>query len=128
MRPEEIVRRARARVGVPFRPQGRDPESGLDCIGLVADAVGKPGAARDYALRGGSLARLEAALRSAGLERAGAPAAGDVLVCVPGAEQLHLGIWTGTGLVHADVSLRRVVERPGAPPWPVAGVWRMREG
>ena len=28
------------------------------------------------------------------------------------------------GFVHADAQLRRVVERPGEPPWPVIGIWR----
>jgi len=33
-------------------------------------------------------------------------------------------VWTGDALVHADLGLGRVVERPGAPPWPVLGGWR----
>jgi len=27
--------------------------------------------------------------------------------------------------VHADLGLRRVVERPLPPPWPIVGVWRL---
>jgi hypothetical protein len=50
---------------------------------------------------------------------------GDVLVMRAGPEQLHLGIVTRAGLVHADAGLRRVVERPGAPEWPVLGNWRV---
>jgi hypothetical protein len=45
----------------------------------------------------------------------------------PAAEQLHLGIWTGGGIVHADARLGRVVERPGMPPWPVIGAWRTEQ-
>ena len=54
----------------------------------------------------------------------GPPVTGDLLMMRTGPGQLHLGIWTGAGLVHADAGLRRVVERPGAPPWPVLGCWR----
>ena len=49
---------------------------------------------------------------------------GDVLLALAGPGQLHLAIWTGDGVIHADAMLRRVVERPGAPPWPVVSVWR----
>lgn len=121
-----IVARARGLIGVRFRAQGRSPATGLDCIGLVAAAAGVESARRDYRLRGGSVAELERGLAAAGLRRSeGEPAAGDVLVMRPAAQQLHLGVWTGGGIVHADAGLRRVVERPGEPPWPVIGRWRM---
>ncbi len=51
--------------------------------------------------------------------------AGDVLLMAAGPGQVHLGIRTVGGFVHADAGLRRVVERPGMPPWPLIGVWRM---
>ena len=124
---ERVVGRARALVGVPFRPQGRSREAGLDCIGVAAAALAVASVRCDYRLRGGSLRELEAALAEAGLRPARRWAPGDLLVLSPGAEQLHLGIWTGGGLVHADAGLRRVVERPGPPPWPVLGIWRKEE-
>jgi cell wall-associated NlpC family hydrolase len=37
--PEEIVAAARGLCGAPFRHSGRDPESGLDCGGLVQLAL-----------------------------------------------------------------------------------------
>ncbi len=120
----EIAARARARVGVRFRAQGRSVEHGLDCIGLVADAIGAEAVRADYQLRGGSADQLAAELRAAGLERVPAPGVGDVLVMRAGPEQLHLGVVTEAGLVHADMRLRRVVERPGEPPWPVLQIWR----
>ena len=46
------------------------------------------------------------------------------MLMATGPGQLHLGVWTGEGLVHADAGLRRVVERPGVPPWRVLGMWR----
>lgn len=48
-----------------------------------------------------------------------------MLLMAAGPGQLHLGIRTVGGFVHADAGLRRVVERPGMPPWPLIGVWRM---
>lgn len=123
-RAETTVARARALIGVRFRAQGRNAEEGLDCIGLVAAALGMDRVRDDYALRGGSEAELDAALGAAGLRKADGLAAGDLLVMRAGPGQLHLGIWTGAGLVHADAGLKRVVERPGEVPWPVASMWR----
>jgi cell wall-associated NlpC family hydrolase len=123
--PDEIVARARALIGTRFRPQGRTAAEGLDCIGLVALAVGARNVPRDYTLRGGSLARLEGGLKSAGLGPVKEMVAGDILVLAPGPGQLHLGILTGTGLVHGDAGLRRVVERPLPLPWPILGIWRI---
>ena len=120
-----VVARARNLVGVPFRPQGRSSATGLDCIGLVAEAFGLRNVPADYRLRGGAVAELEQGLADAGLHRCrGEAAAGDVLVMRPAAQQLHLGIWTGGGIVHADARLGRVVERPGPPPWTLIGTWR----
>lgn len=122
--PDEIVARARSLIGTRFRPQGRSAAEGLDCIGLAALAIDARNVPRDYALRGNSDRRLATALAAAGLAAADVMAAGDVLVLAPGATQLHLGIFTGTGLVHGDAGLRRVVERPLPLPWPVLGIWR----
>jgi cell wall-associated NlpC family hydrolase len=123
-RPEEIVARARALVGTRFRPQGRSVADGLDCIGVVALAIDVPDAPRDYRLRGGSMRRLAEGLAAAGLVPVGDLAVGDVLVFRPGPAQLHLGIFTGSGLVHGDAGLRRVVERPLPFLWPILGIWR----
>ncbi len=65
-------------------------------------------------------------LEAAGLVPAVGQQPGDVLVMRSGPEQLHLGVVTELGLVHADAGLRRVVERPGRPEWPVLGVWRLQ--
>jgi cell wall-associated NlpC family hydrolase len=122
---EVVAARARDLVGVPFRPQGRSAGEGLDCIGLVAAALGVDAVRRDYALRGGCVEALSAGLRAVGLFEVAERQAGDVLVMRAGPGQLHLGVWTGGGLVHADAQLRRVVERPGEMPWAVVGVWRV---
>lgn len=121
---ERIAARARLLVGTRFRPQGRSVAEGLDCVGLVAASLGREGVRRDYALRGGCEAEVAAGLEEAGLRRVAEPEAGDVLLMRAGAGQLHLGVWTGSGLVHSDAALRRVVERPGAVPWVVVSSWR----
>lgn len=122
---EEIAARARALVGTRFRPQGRSVSEGLDCIGLAALAIGIHGCRRNYSLRGGDLRALEEGLVEAGLLPTTVSKPGDVLVMHAGPGQLHLGILTGSGIVHADAGLRRVVERPGGPEWPVLSVWRL---
>jgi hypothetical protein len=36
---DELAAQARALVGAPFRLHGRDPETGLDCLGVLAAAL-----------------------------------------------------------------------------------------
>jgi len=128
-RGERIAARARQLVGTRFRPQGRDPRFGLDCVGTAARAAGvaTERVRRDYPLRGPDLAQVEHGLSDLGCApvRQEEMEAGDVIVCAPGAGQIHLAVAIGTGIVHADAGLRLVVERPGPVPWPVLGVWRM---
>ncbi|MBM7405365.1 MULTISPECIES: peptidoglycan endopeptidase [Sphingomonas] len=127
-----IVAGARRAVGSRFRLHGRDPALGLDCVGLVAVALaadGHPGSVpADYALRSGDVANAEALLRAAGLVLIAEGEPGDVVLLRPGAGQLHLAILIEDGVIHADAMLRRVVERPGALPFPVVGTWRWQGG
>lgn len=125
---EAIAARARSMIGVRYRPQGRSVQFGLDCVGLAALSIGlRPESVTcSYGLRGNELRAIEAELERHGLAplRTAAPMAGDIGLFVPGPEQLHLAIFTDTGLVHADAGLRRVVERPLPAPWRTAGLWR----
>lgn len=132
-REERIVDAARACIGTAFRPQGRTPGLGLDCIGLAAVALRAGGvridAAPDYDLSGTHGERLIAAFSDIGLEKVpdGVIRAGDILLFSPGRVQHHVGIATGTGFfVHAHLGLRRTVETPMPAPWPLLGVWRLR--
>lgn len=122
----EIVARARACVGARFRPQGRSVADGLDCVGVAGIAFGVAALPRDYALRGVALKRVEAVAEAAGLRRieTAEVMAGDLLLVEAGPAQVHLLVATGAGFVHADAGLRRVVETPGAPRWPLLAVWR----
>ena len=114
--------RARGAVGTRYRLHGRGGD-GLDCVGLAGLAYDVP-VPTGYRLRSGDLGAVERFALAAGLVRVGDARAGDLIAMASGPGQLHLGITTDTGFVHADASLRRVVERPGAPPWPMLARWR----
>jgi len=125
---EAIATAARTLVGVPFRLQGRDPALGLDCVGLVGAAMRAAGYAPmmpgDYGLRFGDDRRADDWARAAGVRSVAAGAVGDMMLVRPGALHRHLLILVPGGFVHAHAGLRRVVETPGAPPWPVLRIWR----
>ena len=125
---EQVAAAARELVGMSFRLHGRDPASGLDCVGVVAVSLAGAGwrgpVPSGYPLRGGDVDRI-AALLDRLLPRVKAwRRAGDIVLAVPGPGQFHLLALTDGGFVHADAGLRRVVERPGPPPWPIAASWR----
>jgi hypothetical protein len=124
---DDVVRRARSLIGCRFRPQGRDPEHGLDCVGVVCAAFGIPVdlVPRNYRLRGGGLERLQSEIGRF-FRRVRIPAAGDVMIFEVGAAQLHLGILSDRGFIHADARLRNVVETPGIPLWPVLSAHRRK--
>ena len=114
-------------VGARFRLHGRDAATGLDCVGLAALALRAGGWDGDvptgYALRGGDVDRVVTLLGTTLTRSAGGT--GDLLLLRAGPAQLHLAIMVDEGIVHADAGLGRVVLRPGAPPWPVLGAWRL---
>jgi len=104
-------------VGVAFRPQGCDPATGLDCVGLVWAAHAAVGCVlerpRGYPLRGWSRAQVEAGLvRAHFVPVGGEGREGDVALIAYPAGQFHLGIMGRDRLVHAHAGLRRVVETP----------------
>ena len=124
----DAVDRARRLIGTRFRAQGRDPQYGLDCLGLamIAYGVGEDDARRDYRLSGDHRRELMAGLAD-GFRRVkrGAARAGDMMLVEVSSRQLHLAVRTETGFVHADAR-RGVVETPGEPEWPVVATYRKR--
>lgn len=124
----QAVERARRLLGTRFRAQGRDPRTGLDCLGLaiIAHEIDSRTVRRDYRLRGDHRRELMTGLASE--FRRVPPSrqrAGDLILIRVADDQCHLAIRTPEGFVHADVR-RGVVETPGAPPWPVVATYRRR--
>lgn len=123
-----IVAAARACIGTRFRPQGRMPGLGLDCVGLVivaATAIGiRVHNIPSYHL-GGEYPDIAELLRTYGCEPVAVRQSGDVLLIAPAARQRHLGIVTPGGIVHAHAGLERVVEGPIDPDWTIIGAWRL---
>ncbi|MDZ3830333.1 MAG: NlpC/P60 family protein [Sphingopyxis sp.] len=123
---------ARAMVGVPFRRQGCDPATGLDCVGLVWAAFAAAGRAlarpADYPMRGWSAERIAAALRAAGFQPVRAERRdGDVALIADAAGQFHLAMIGQDIVVHAHAGLRRVVESPPTVVPDAATRWRLFE-
>jgi cell wall-associated NlpC family hydrolase len=128
-----FARAAEGFVGAPFRFRGRDPATGLDCVGLVAVALKAVGsrvpAMESYAMRQRDFASLLGCAGEAGFEPvSGAAQPGDLLLVRPGPAQVHLAVVGASGaLVHAHAGLGRVVLTPPPCPWPVERHWRLRE-
>lgn len=129
-----IVAAARHCLGARFRPQGRAAAHGLDCVGLALHAAGAAGCpvpeVGPYRLDGaGLLERLRAALRAAGFVRRTGRVAfpGDLLAVHVATGRPHLAVLTDAGAVHSHAGLRRVVEGPIDPAWPLLGVFRFPE-
>jgi hypothetical protein len=125
---DAVVARGRALIGVRFRAQGRSVEHGLDCIGVarMASGTSETGGRRHYCLRASDPEIANGEFEACGFLRL-APCeaeAGDLLLVRPGPDRLHVVILTDLGYLHADAGLRRVVEVPGAVPWPVLSAWR----
>ena len=126
----ELAEAARAMIGTPFRLHGRDPATGVDCVGLLAASMARCGRTvtfpTGYRLRTRAFDGLEAVARAAGLENAEDQiVAGDVLVVQPGPLQMHLVIaLTGRRCVHAHAGLRKVVAGPIDADWALLSQWR----
>lgn len=129
MTPDEVVASARRCVGARFRPQGRDPRTGLDCVGVAAVALDKTLPPARYPARGSDWRSIAMVAEAMGLEAIfpGEARAGDLLMVEPGPGQIHMVVITPMGFVHADARLRKVVETPGPPAWPVLAAWRGRD-
>jgi len=123
-----VLATARAMLGTRFRLHGREPAFGLDCVGLVCVAFAGAGivisAPTGYRLTSGRRSDFDQAAQAAGLVGVTHAGLGDAMLCRIDARQWHLGIRSDVGLIHADAGLGRVVERPGAMPWPVMACWR----
>lgn len=122
---------ARGLVGASYRHNGRDPATGLDCLGVLGAALSAIGWAAPLPVRNTMLRRgdpnVAAIARGCGLvEASGAVAPGDVLLVRCSPLQLHVLVAMGAdSFVHAHAGLRRVVLGPCDPAWPIVGHWRI---
>ncbi len=122
---------ARALVGTPFRLHGRDPASGVDCIGLVACSLlacgGRVPEIPRYTLRNLSLAPFLGLLVEAGFVPTNRPLqAGDLLLLKPSPGQFHLSIAIDAqAMAHAHAGLSRVVLSPLPAAASIVGRWRL---
>jgi cell wall-associated NlpC family hydrolase len=124
------VAAARAAIDTRFRPQGRMPGLGLDCIGVALLAIGGAGLPLPplpaYVLGGDHGDLVVATCRLIGLRRRrrGLQRArpGDLIIFQLGIGNRHVGVLSNAGIIHAHAGLRRVVEGPLPPEWPVVAV------
>ena len=117
-------------VGTPFRLHGRDPASGLDCVGLIAVALERCGrrvhAPSGYRLRQLDPTALLPTVEANGLVSInGSLETGDVALLRPGPAQWHLAVATEGGFIEAHAGLGRVVLTPFPSPAPIVRRWRL---
>jgi hypothetical protein len=126
----ELAAAAEALVGTRFRLHGRDPATGLDCVGVLAAALGGDVPLPNlYALRARYLPDLGEVVARCGFTAVrGTPVPGDVLMVRIGPCQFHVLVAIGVErFVHADLGLRRVVRCDSLLEWLVVGHWRLSE-
>ncbi|HQV04232.1 MULTISPECIES: hypothetical protein [unclassified Novosphingobium] len=127
-----LAQAAEGLVGTRFRLHGRDPATGLDCIGLLEAALARLN--RKVTLPGGYPLRLVGLDHwlpdpaECGFADAALPfEPGDVVLLRPATGQVHLAIaGTGSDWIHAHAGLRRVVSTPQIPTGPILHHWRLR--
>lgn len=127
---DDLAAAALSLVGTPYRLHGRDPASGLDCLGLFSAAVAVCGQRcclpQGYGLRLTSLPAIAPYAAEIGFFMARPPGQpGDVHFIRPGPAQLHLLIAAGDDrYVHAHAGLRRVVVSGWTETWQTQSLWR----
>ncbi|WOE75687.1 NlpC/P60 family protein [Alterisphingorhabdus coralli] len=119
-------------IGAPFRFQGRDPETGLDCVGVarhaLRDLTNIPLPDFRYSLRGPGRSTCRAWAEKAGLTALASDSIvlpGDILCVAPGPGQHHLMVAVDQGFVHAHYSIGKVVLWPDHQDWPLVAHWRL---
>ncbi|MCW1383219.1 peptidoglycan endopeptidase [Novosphingobium sp. KCTC 2891] len=114
-------------VGTPYRLHGRDAKTGLDCVGLVAEALRRAGypatAPQGYTLRNLSFRHWLPFAERNGFRAV--DAGGDIALAMVNPIQPHLLIAVEGGFVHAHAGLRRVALMPGPLPWHIPLQWRI---
>lgn len=130
MTPGRLAEAAEALVGTRFRLHGRNPATGLDCIGLFAASLARAGSEcvvpSGYSLRVRDLSLWLPDRAIYGLHDAQLPfQPGDVAFLRPSPGQYHLAIAGRSGWVHAHAGLRRVVYQTDLPSGDLIHHWRL---
>lgn len=118
----DLVAFARETLDTPFLHQGRVAGRGIDCAGVVVHVATRAGLpcsdSTNYGRRPYN-GQLESALDAQPcLQRVTrAPLPGDVLLMRFGPSAQHLGIYTGTRLIHAYQTAGRCVEHSLDAAW-----------
>lgn len=128
-----IVAAALDMVGVPFRLQGRDCATGVDCVGLALLSARRAGVAVDepppYRLRAGANPPIGSVMRKAGFSEVQAKEherqTGDIVVVRISEMQPHLFIDALATVIHAHAGIGRVVCMPLPPEWTEISRWRI---
>lgn len=122
-----LTEAAMSLVGTPFRLHGRNVTTGLDCVGLVAEALRRAGHPASnpegYSLRSIDTARWLRHAEMSHLVPVGQ--AGDIVLCRTNPLQPHLLVSVVDGFVHAHASLGKVTHLQGSLPWPIMMQWRL---
>jgi len=128
---EAVAAAAAALIGARFRLQGRDPRTGLDCVGVILAALAANGRVAPplppYTMRRTQLEPFESLAAGLGLRDVSGPATpGDVLVFRTGPAQWHAAIAANADhIVHAHAALRRVVSSLVPTEWTIVRHWRL---
>jgi cell wall-associated NlpC family hydrolase len=122
---EKFAQAAQDCLGARFRLQGRDPATGLDCVGLIVWCAQVCGLTVSHQPAYTLTSRPDALLRE--LEATGfqrqeklLPTPGDVIVFNMDNALNHVAIATRNGMTHADMRFRRVVSHR------IDDVWQAR--
>ena len=112
-----IVGAARDLIGVRWRHQGRDPQTGVDCVGLCLFALKAAGFSLphipDYPRRHNGSLLLSALQRHLTRVPVAALASGDIGLFQESGLPIHVGILSREGeaaVIHAHARRRKVVE------------------
>ncbi|QYJ07159.1 hypothetical protein [Qipengyuania flava] len=128
---EQLAEAALSLVDSPFRLHGRDPATGIDCLGLVGAALAACGRRvrypQGYRLRNSAIEPWLAFAPRNGLALATGPVQrGEVHLVQPGPAQHHLLIALGNDrFVHAHAGLRKTVIQTLNPAGPPLKRWRL---
>jgi len=121
MKLDDIVSAARECIGTPYQHQGRVLGKGMDCAGVVAHVAGRLGY-DTLEVSGYGRSPYKGLLEQAAdsqpfLERIFAIEPGCVLMMRFTGDPQHVGIYTGTTLIHSYQAVEKVCEHALDKTW-----------